>query len=116
MTMKTRLALLGGVLFAVLLAVTTLAVWLLRTGADVTALPQAVLGLLNDRGLPAGFAQGNGRLEATEVDVATKIPGRLLEVRVREGDRVAAGQVVAVLDTASLEAQRRQAEAEKRRA
>ena len=31
-------------------------------------------------GLPAGFASGNGRLEATEVDVATKIAGRLAEL------------------------------------
>ena len=28
-------------------------------------------------GLPAGITAGNGRLEATEVDVATKIAGRL---------------------------------------
>ena len=41
---------------------------------------------------------GKGRIEATEVDVATQIAGRLLEVRVREGDRVEAGEVVAVLD------------------
>ena len=115
MTKKVRLLLLWGILFSALLAL-TLVVWLLRIGADVAALPQAVLSLLNDQVLPEGFAQGNGRLEATEVDVATKVPGRLLEVRVREGDRVAAGQVVAVLDTAALEAQRRQAEAEQRRA
>ena len=30
-------------------------------------------------GLPSGFSSGNGRLEATEVDVATKIAGRLSE-------------------------------------
>src|SRR5690348_2137509 len=28
-------------------------------------------------GLPAGFASSNGRIEATEVDIATKIPGRI---------------------------------------
>ena len=115
MPMKTRLRLLGAILLFALLAI-AVAVWLWRTGLDLTVLPQGVLGLVTKQDLPAGFAQGNGRLEATEVDVATKIPGRLLEVRVREGDRVAAGQVVAVLDTASLEAQRRQAEAEQRRA
>jgi HlyD family secretion protein len=27
--------------------------------------------------LPDGFASGNGRIEATEIDVAAKIPGRL---------------------------------------
>ena len=30
--------------------------------------------------LPEGFASGNGRIEATETDIATKLPGRLLEV------------------------------------
>ena len=115
MSTKVRLWWMGGLLVSVLIAVMVVA-WGLRAGADLATLPQALLGLLNHRALPEGLAQGNGRLEATEVDVATKIPGRLLEVRVREGDRVAAGQVVAVLDTAALEAQRRQAEAEQRRA
>ena len=115
MPMKTRLRWLGAILLSALLAV-AVGVGLSWTGVDLTRLPEAVRGLVAKQDLPAGLAQGNGRLEATEVDVATKVPGRLLEVRVREGDRVAAGQVVAVLDTATLEAQRRQAQAELRRA
>ena len=63
-------------------------------------------------GLPAGFASGNGRLEATEVDVATKIAGRLAELGPREGDIVAAGAVVARLDVDDLRAQLRAAEAQ----
>ena len=58
-----------------------------------------------------GFASGNGRIEATEIDVATKIPGRIVEILADEGDVVHAGDVVARMDTASLEAQRREAEA-----
>ncbi len=42
--------------------------------------------------LPAGFALGNGRIEAIEVQVASKLPGRVAEVLVREGDMVTAGQ------------------------
>jgi len=42
--------------------------------------------------LPAGFASGNGRIEATEVDVATKQSGRVEAVLVKEGDMVEAGQ------------------------
>ena len=42
-------------------------------------------------GLPAGFASGNGRLEAVEVDVATKIAGRLAELGPHEGDMVEVG-------------------------
>ena len=55
---------------------------------------------------------GNGRLEATEVQIASKIPGRLAEVRVDEGDKVLKGQLLARMDTRTLEAQRNQAEAE----
>ena len=66
--------------------------------------------------LPEGLATGNGRLEATEVQIASKYPGRLAEVRVQEGDRVTQGQLLARLDTRTLEAQRAQAEAEGRRA
>ena len=62
--------------------------------------------------LPAGIAYGNGRLEATEVDIATKTPGRLAEVLVDEGDLVEEGRIVARMDITSLEAQLRQAEAE----
>jgi len=58
-----------------------------------------------------GFAVGNGRLEATEVDIATKFHGRVEEILFDEGDRVQAGQIVARMDTASLEAQLAEAEA-----
>jgi HlyD family secretion protein len=67
-------------------------------------------------GLPAGIAAGNGRIEATEIDVAAKIAGRIKEIYVDEGDFVTAGQRLARMDTATLEAQRREAEAELQRA
>jgi len=103
---------------AILVAVLAAAgvAWTLVGRVELRALPQALLGLLRDPAPPAGIAMGNGRIEATEVDVATKLPGRLREVWVREGDRVEAGQAVAVLDTDALDAQRRQAQAELRRA
>jgi HlyD family secretion protein len=66
--------------------------------------------------IPAGFASGNGRLEATQVDIATKFPGRLAEVLAREGDQVEADQVVARIDATSLRAQLREAEARVRQA
>lgn len=65
---------------------------------------------------PEGFAKTNGRIEAERVDIATKFAGRLKEVLVKEGDVVTAGQVLAVLDTAELEAQLNEAEASKRQA
>src|SRR5690554_7481197 len=70
---------------------------------------------IQDR-LPEGVYEANGRLEATEVQIATKFPGRLAQVLVAEGDRVTAGQLLARMDTKSLEAQRAQAQAEVMRA
>jgi len=64
----------------------------------------------------AGFAWSNGRIEATEVNVATKLSGRLVEVIVEEGDMVTRGQVLARMDTATLEADLREAEATARQA
>ncbi|KMM79779.1 HlyD family secretion protein [Pseudomonas deceptionensis] len=70
---------------------------------------------LHDR-LPEGISMGNGRLESTEVQIAAKTPGRLAEVLVDEGDRVTQGQLLARMDTRTLEASRTQAEAEVLRA
>lgn len=58
------------------------------------------------------LASGNGRIEAVEINIAAKTPGRLKKILVREGDLVTAGQIVAVMDIDSLEAQHRQAEAQ----
>jgi HlyD family secretion protein len=66
--------------------------------------------------LPEGLSMANGRLESTEVQIASKTPGRLAQVRVNEGDRVRKGQLLARLDTRTLEAQRSQAQAEVLRA
>ncbi|WP_454650012.1 HlyD family secretion protein [Bradyrhizobium liaoningense] len=71
---------------------------------------------LKDPALPAGFAGGNGRIEATEIDISTKIPGRIKDILVNEGDFVTAGQVLVRMDTSQLQAQRRQAEAQLQRA
>ncbi|MCG3201724.1 MAG: hypothetical protein NFCOHLIN_01594 [Gammaproteobacteria bacterium] len=59
-----------------------------------------------------GLASGNGRIEAVEIDVATRVAGRLADVLVKEGEFVQAGQVLARIDTEPLDAQRRQAKAQ----
>jgi HlyD family secretion protein len=66
--------------------------------------------------LPEGIVSTNGRLEATQVDIATKIPGRVVEIVPQEGDMVSAGEVVARLDKSELEAQLQQGQAEAQRA
>ncbi len=65
--------------------------------------------------LPAGIASGNGRIEAEPLDIASKYAGRIQELRVNEGDRVEAGQVVAVLESAETEEMLREAQADLRR-
>lgn len=63
-----------------------------------------------------GLAIGNGRIEATEIDVAAKIPARIKEILVREGDFVTTGQVVVLMDTDKLTAELKEAEAQLQRA
>jgi HlyD family secretion protein len=50
------------------------------------------------RAKDAGTIRLQGRIEAPLVDLAPKVAGRVAEVRVREGDRVKAGDVLARLD------------------
>jgi len=71
---------------------------------------------LGGNGLPSGFASGNGRIEAVEIDISAKVAGRIGDILVDEGDFVTAGQELARMDTAQLEAELRQAQAEQRRA
>jgi HlyD family secretion protein len=71
---------------------------------------------LQPSGLGDGFASGNGRVEATEVDAATKLAGRVAEIMVDEGDFVSVGEVLARMDTQVLEAQLAQAKAQVRQA
>ncbi|MEK9951552.1 MAG: HlyD family efflux transporter periplasmic adaptor subunit [Curvibacter sp.] len=56
-----------------------------------------------------GLVSGNGRIEATEIAIATKTGGRVAEIRVSEGDFVQAGQVLARMELDSLRAQREEA-------
>ncbi len=71
---------------------------------------------LRPSGLGDGFASGNGRIEATEIDVANKLGGRVLEINVDEGDFVQPGQILARMDTEVLQAQLNQARAQVRQA
>ena len=61
--------------------------------------------------LPEGIYRANGRLELTRVDVAAKYPGRLREAAFQEGERVQAGQVLAVQEDGELQAKLAQARA-----
>ena len=62
--------------------------------------------------LPSGFAQSNGRIEATEIDISTKSPGRIDSILVQEGDFVKAGEVLANMDTRTLKEQLHEVQAQ----
>lgn len=64
-------------------------------------------GTAVSRAADAGATEGfivDGTLETDEVDVASKLPGRLARVLVDEGDRVTAGQLLAVVQAEELDA------------
>jgi HlyD family secretion protein len=84
------------ILGAVLLVVIGLIVW--RVFFATPALPGSIIAV-------------SGRIEGDDSAVASKTAGRILEVRVREGDSVNAGDVIAILDDAQIRAREDQAQA-----
>lgn len=77
------------------------------------ALAAAVMvwGPWHDKGFGEGFVSGNGRIEATEIAVATKLAGRVKDILVSEGQFVKVGQPLAHMEIESLQAQREEAQA-----
>jgi HlyD family secretion protein len=71
---------------------------------------------LKPTGPGPGFASGNGRIEATEIDVATKLGGRVRDIMVNEGDFVEVGQSLAQMQVDVLDAQRDEARAQSQQA
>lgn len=78
----------------------------------LVVLAAAAWWLLRPPGLPEGFASSNGRIEATEVDIASKIAGRIDTILVKEGQFVRQGEVLARMDTRVLNEQRLEAAAQ----
>lgn len=87
--------------------------WLIRGGIAVAVIVAAFLvwQLVKPGDLPDGIVSGNGRIEAVEIDVSAKAPGRIRDIVADEGDFVKAGQVVAHMDTDVLNAERSEAQA-----
>jgi HlyD family secretion protein len=63
------------------------------------------------RGTASGLLRAWGTIEATEANVASKVPGRITGLTVTEGAEVTAGQIVARLDAAEMDATLGQARA-----
>ena len=71
-----------------------------------------VLGRERNESLGNGFISGNGRIEATEIDISTKLPGRIEKILAVEGDFVNEGELLAVMQTDTLNAQLEEAYAQ----
>jgi len=71
---------------------------------------RSLLDRVLGKDMPDGIVKTNGRIEATQVDVAAKYPGRLVEITVEEGSEVKAGQVVGRVSSPEYEAQLRAAQ------
>jgi HlyD family secretion protein len=81
----------------------------------MSILPVVVLTLAVaacDNGEDPKLARVSGHVEATEVQVAAEVGGRIVELRVEEGDRVARGDLIARLDSRDAELQLDRARAE----
>lgn len=86
------------ILVAVIVTITAFVVW-------------QVWQKMQEPSVPDGIAFGNGRIEAVQTDISTKIAGRVDSILVEEGDLVEAGQIVATIETSQLRAQLLQAQA-----
>jgi HlyD family secretion protein len=78
----------------------------------VVAVIAVVLVLIVGADGDGGPLEASGTVEATEADLGFNVPGRIASIGVREGDRVTAGEVLARLDAAELEARRQAASAQ----
>jgi len=66
--------------------------------------------MIHEPPLPEGLIQANGRIEGDHYSVASKFPGRITELKAREGDEVEKGQVLVQLDDTQINAKIVQAE------
>ena len=66
--------------------------------------------LIRQPPVPRNIIVLSGRIEADDSTVAAKVSGRIREIRVREGDKVKAGDVIALLDEEQAAAREEQAQ------
>lgn len=86
-------------------------VMLAGIGAAATALALGGWVWWRDRQGSPDAIRASGRIEVTEVNVSSKVTGRVARLLVQEGTDVKSGQLIAELEGEELEAQLRQARA-----
>jgi len=65
---------------------------------------------------PAAEGRVSGQVDATELQIAPEVGGRIIDMTIAEGDRVKQGDVVARLDTADVDLALRRAQADRSQA
>lgn len=88
----------------------------MRTIALMLCAAGAIAAAACQESPPATGARVSGQVEATEVQVAPEVGGRIVEMTIAEGDRVKQGDVVARLDTRDVDLALRRAQAERMQA
>ncbi|OCG08740.1 hypothetical protein A9G13_01380 [Gilliamella sp. wkB178] len=68
--------------------------------------------LMTKDGYGPDFTSGNGRIEATEINIAAKLAGKIEKINVDEGDFVTAKQPLVIMQTDTLQAQLNEAQAQ----
>src|SRR6266850_8082703 len=108
-TSRLRIGKVLGMIAATLLLAVGVVGW--RTGIASALSPViTVWRTFVSRGSEADrFITLSGRIESDDSGVATKTTGRVLEIRVREGDNVNEGEILAVLDDQQVRARQEQA-------
>ncbi len=87
---------------------------LIRIGVIAGAVVAAFIlwRVLRGPDIPESVVALSGRIEGDDSAIAGKASGRILELRVREGDHVNQGDVIAVLDDDQIRARENQAQAQ----
>lgn len=85
-----------GILIVIVVAVAGLLVWL----------------KIKPTGYGDGFVSGNGRIEATEINISTKLAARIERILVKEGDFVKKGEPLVEMQTDVLQQQLNEAKAQ----
>lgn len=78
--------------------------------------PAALLAACDRPAAPPSVPRASGFVEATEIRVATRVPGRVAEVHVTEGQRVARGDRLVTISTAEIDLALARARAERAQA
>ena len=74
------------------------------------------MGRFSPGGVGKGFLEASGRIEGREYNVGTRVAGRVSEIDVTEGDKVEAGQVIAVIHSEQAHAMLGASEARRKEA